>query len=38
MMTTGPDPDATYAYETADPVEQYAFALDRIPMSNFVSE
>ena len=36
MMTTGPDPLATYAYETADPVEQYAFALDRIPMSNFV--
>jgi hypothetical protein len=36
LMTTGPDPKATYAYETADPVEQYAFALDRIPMSNFV--
>ena len=36
MMTTGPDPLAMYAYEAADPVEQYAFTLDRIAMSSFV--
>ena len=36
LMTTGPDPKAAYAYESADPVEEYAFALDRMPMSNFV--
>ena len=36
LLATGPDAKAAYAYETADPVEQYAFSIDRIPMSNFV--
>jgi hypothetical protein len=36
MMTTGPDPKATYAYESADPVEETDFPVDGIPMSNFV--
>jgi len=36
MMTTGPDRAATYAYESADPVEETHFQVDGIPMSNFV--
>jgi hypothetical protein len=36
MMTTGPDPKATYAYESADPVEELSFAVNVIQMSNFV--
>jgi hypothetical protein len=36
MMCTGPDPSAVYAYEMADPVEQYSFEIDKIPMSDFV--
>ena len=36
MMTTGPDPKATYAYESADPVEESSFAVDGIQMSDFV--
>jgi hypothetical protein len=36
MMTTGPDPKATYAYESADPVEETDFPVDGIAMSNFV--
>lgn len=37
MMTTGgPDPKATYAYESADPVEELSFPVNDIQMSNFV--
>ena len=36
MMTTGPDPKATYDYECADPVEEESFPVDGIPMSDFV--
>jgi hypothetical protein len=36
MMTTGPDPKATYAYESADPVEESSFPVNKIPMSDFV--
>jgi hypothetical protein len=36
MMTTGPDPRAMYAYESADPVEALSFDLDGVAMSNFV--
>jgi hypothetical protein len=36
MMTTGPDPKATYAYESADPVEALTFNVNDIPMSDFV--
>ncbi len=36
LMSTGPDPKATYAYESADPVEQLSFAVNGIPMSDFV--
>jgi hypothetical protein len=36
IMTTGPDPKATYAYETADPVEALTFNVNDIPMSDFV--
>lgn len=37
MMTTGgPDAKATYAYESADPVEETNFAINGIQMSNFV--
>jgi hypothetical protein len=36
MMTTGPDPKATYAYESADPVEALSFPVEGIPMSDFV--
>jgi len=36
LMTTGPDPKATYAYESADPVEALSFKVNNIPMSDFV--
>jgi hypothetical protein len=36
MMTTGPDPNLIYAYESADPVEELSFDVDGIQMSNFV--
>lgn len=36
LLTTGPDPKAVYAYETADPVEESSFTVRGIPMSNFV--
>ena len=36
MMTTGPDPKATYAYESADPVEEESFPVNGIQMSDFV--
>jgi hypothetical protein len=36
LMSTGPDPKAVYAYESADPVEAHAFNVKGIPMSNFV--
>ena len=36
LMTTGPDPKATYAYESADPVEALSFSVNGIPMSDFV--
>ncbi len=36
MMTTGPDPNIIYAYESADPVEALSFNVDGIPMSDFV--
>jgi hypothetical protein len=36
LMTTGPDPLAVYAYESADPVEQLAFDVIGIAMSDFV--
>jgi hypothetical protein len=36
MMTTGPDPNVMYAYESADPVEQLSFTVDAVPMTDFV--
>ena len=36
LMTTGPDPKAVYAYESADPVESLSFKVKGIPMSDFV--
>ena len=36
MMTTGPDPKATYDYESADPVEEESFPVNGIQMSDFV--
>lgn len=36
LMSTGPDPSAMYAYESADPVEALSFEVNGIPMSNFV--
>lgn len=36
LMTTGPDASTIYAYESADPVEELSFNVNRIPMSNFV--
>jgi hypothetical protein len=36
LMTTGPDPRAVYAYESADPVEALTFPVNGIPMSDFV--
>ena len=37
LMTTGPDPRAVYAYESADPVEALSFKVKGIPMSDFVT-
>src|ERR1700750_2821852 len=36
LMTTGPDLHTIYAYESADPVEELSFKVNRISMSNFV--
>lgn len=36
LMSTGPDPKAMYAYESADPVEALSFNVKGIPMSDFV--
>jgi hypothetical protein len=36
LLTTGPDAKASYAYESADPVEALAFPVNGIPMSDFV--
>jgi hypothetical protein len=36
MMTTGPDPQTIYAYESADPVEELDFQVNGIAMSDFV--
>jgi len=36
MMTTGPDRQLVYAYESADPVEALSFTVGGIAMSNFV--
>src|SRR5690348_13196811 len=36
MMTTGPNPRLTYAYEACDPVEAISFLVNGIPMSDFV--
>jgi hypothetical protein len=36
LMSTGPDPKAVYAYESADPVEALTFKVNGIPMSDFV--
>lgn len=36
IMTTGPNSKVTYAYESADPVEDSSFPVNRIQMSDFV--
>ena len=36
LMSTGPDPKAVYAYESADPVEALSFKVKGIPMSDFI--
>jgi hypothetical protein len=36
LMTTGPDVDAVYAYESADPVEDLSFKIRGFEVSNFV--
>ena len=36
MLTIGPDKKSTYAYEAADPVEEFSFRVNGIPMSDFV--
>jgi hypothetical protein len=36
MLTTGPEADLVYAYESADPVEGFSFAVEGIEMSDFV--
>jgi hypothetical protein len=36
LLCTGPDPEAAYAYESADPVEALSFPVRGIPMSDFV--
>jgi hypothetical protein len=36
LMTTGPDPKAMYAYESADPVEALSFPVHGIAMTEFV--
>lgn len=36
LMSTGPDPRAVYAYESADPVEALSFPVSGVPMSDFI--
>jgi hypothetical protein len=36
LYANGPDPKATYAYESADPVEESHFLVNQIAMSDFV--
>jgi len=36
MMTTGPDANTMYAYESADPVEEQSFKVDGVSMTDFV--
>jgi hypothetical protein len=36
LMSTGPDPKAVYAYESADPVEELSFKVNGIDMTDFV--
>jgi hypothetical protein len=36
LMTTGPNPNVLYAYESADPVEDLSFKVRGVPMSDFV--
>src|SRR5215467_12897387 len=36
LMTTGPDQNTFYAYESADPVEALSFSVNSILMSDFV--
>jgi hypothetical protein len=36
MLTTGPEAQTFYAYESADPVEALSFKVNGIPMSDFV--
>ena len=36
LLSTGPDPKTTYAYETADPVEALSFKVDGVAMTDFV--
>ncbi len=36
LMTTGPDPKLTYAYESADPVEALNFPVNGIAMTDFI--
>ena len=36
LMSTGPDPKAVYAYESADPVEALSFPISGIAMTDFV--
>jgi len=36
LMSTGPDPKAVYAYESADPVEALSYMVRGIPMTDFV--
>jgi hypothetical protein len=36
LMSTGPDPKAVYAYESADPVEQLSYPVQGIAMTDFV--
>jgi hypothetical protein len=36
LLSTGPDTTSAYAYESADPVEELHFAVNGLPMSDFV--
>src|SRR5206468_2344157 len=36
LLSTGPNPDFVYAYESADPVEALSFKVKGVPMSDFV--
>jgi hypothetical protein len=35
LLTTGPDPNVIYAYESADPVEELSFPVNDISMTDF---